>query len=272
MIVQNRESNQCVKIGVPVLPCDPHFVLMHKYQHKLSTNPSLDLSLSSRCQNCSIGIALWPAFLCSCTNIKTNCLQTQVWIYVVSGMTNVQFHTLPLVLHIIILRSIIHNNIPFIVFTLKPTSLTSLLTNIHLMKHNKRQYKPHLKWGDLYIRLNPSVDYLRGPPYFGSRREYQFIALISLVDAFYSDIEVEIEIRPDPLPHVASFLSLVRRPFQGSGIHLTLAECFHLNRFVDYIIIRGTLEPVKNPGWIWYPNSLANMRHRKSSSRVLEKI
>jgi hypothetical protein len=115
------------------------------------------------------------------------------------------------------------------------------------MKHNKRQYKPHLKWGDLYIRLNPSVDYLRGPPYFGSRREYQFIALVSLVDAFYSDIEEEIEICPDPLPHVASFLSLVRRPFQGSGIHLTLAECFHLNRFVDYIIIRGTLEPVKNP-------------------------
>ena len=142
------------------------------------------------------------------------------------------------------------------------------------MKHNKHQYKPHIKWGDLYIRLNPSVEYLRGPPYFGSRREYQFIALISLVDAFYSDIEVEIEIRPDPLPHVASFLSLVRRPFQGSGIHLTLAECFHLDRFVDYIIIRGTLEPVKNPGWIWYPNSLANMRHRHrtSSSRVLEKI
>ena len=140
------------------------------------------------------------------------------------------------------------------------------------MKHNKHQYKPHIKWGDLYIRLNPSVEYLRGPPYFGSRREYQFIALISLVDAFHSDIEVEIKIRPDPLPHVASFLSLVRRPFQGSGIHLTLAECFHLNRFVDYIIIRGTLEPVKNPGWIWYPNSLANMQHQKSSSRVLEKI
>ena len=140
------------------------------------------------------------------------------------------------------------------------------------MKHNKCQYKPPLKWGDLYIRLNPSVDYLQGSPYFGSRREYQFIALISLVDAFYSDIEVEIEIHPDPLPHVASFLSLVRRPFQGSGIHLTLAQCFHLNRFIDYIIIRGTLEPVKNPGWIWYPNSLANMRHCKSSSRVLEKI
>jgi hypothetical protein len=120
--------------------------------------------------------------------------------------------------------------------------------------------------------LNPSVEYLRGPPYFGSRREYQFIALISLVDTFHSDIEVEIEIRPDPLPQMASFLSLVRRPFQGSGIHLTLAECFHLNRFIDYIIIRGTLEPVKNPGWIWYPNSLANMQHRKSSSRVLEKI
>ncbi len=43
MIVQNRESNQCVKIGVPVLPCDPHFVLMHKYQHKLSTNPRISL-------------------------------------------------------------------------------------------------------------------------------------------------------------------------------------------------------------------------------------
>jgi len=50
--------------------------------------------------------------------------------------------------------------------------------------------------------------------------------------------------------------------------------CFHLNGFVNCIIIRGTLEPVKNPGWIWYPNSLANMQHghRKSSSRVLEKI
>ena len=188
-------------------------------------------------------------------------------------MTNVQFHTFPLVLDVIILRTIILITTFFsIVFTLKPTSLTSLLTHIHLMKHNKRQYKPHIKWGDLYIRLNPSVEYLRGPPYFGSRREYQFIALISLVDVFHSDIEVEIEIRPDPLPQMASFLSLVRRPFQGSGIHLTLAECFHLNRFIDYIIIRGTLEPVKNPGWIWYPNSLANIQHRKSSSRVLEKI
>ncbi len=48
MIVQNRESNQCVKIEVPVLPCDPQFVLMHKYKHKLSTNPSLDLSLSNQ--------------------------------------------------------------------------------------------------------------------------------------------------------------------------------------------------------------------------------
>ena len=147
-------------------------MLVHKYQDKLYTNPSLDL-------------------------------------YVVSGMTNVQFHTLPLVLDILILRTISYN-FPSIVFTLEPTSLTSLLTNVHLMKHNKHQYKPHLKWGDLYIRLNPSVEYLRGPPYFGSRREYQFIALISLVDAFHSDIEVEIEIRPDPLPHVASFLSLVR--------------------------------------------------------------
>ena len=100
------------------------------------------------------------------------------------------------------------------------------------MKHNKHQYKPHIKWGDLYIRLNPSVDYLQGPPYFGSRREYQFFALISLVDEFYSDIEVEIKIRPDPLPHAASFLSLVCQSFQESGIHLTLAECFHLNRFV----------------------------------------
>ncbi len=151
-------------------------------------------------------------------------------------------------------------------------SLTSLLTNIHLMRHNKRQYKPPFKWGDLYIRLNPSVNYLGGSPYVGSQREYQFIALISQVDVFYSDNEVEIEILPDPLPHAASFLSLVCRPFQGSGIRLTLAECFHLNRFVDYIIIRGTLEHVKNPGWIWYPNPLANMRHCKSSSRVLEKI
>ena len=191
----------------------------------------------------------------------------------VLGMTNVQFHTFPLVLDVIILRTIILITTFFsIVFTLKPTSFTSLLTHIHLMKRNKRQYKPLLKWGDLYIRLNPSVNNLRGPPYFGCRREYQFIALISLIDAFYFDIEVEIEIRPDPLPQMASFLSLVRRPFQGSGIHLTLAECFHLNRFIDYIIIRGTLEPVKNPGWIWYPNSLANIQHRKSSSRVLEKI
>ncbi len=59
MIVHNRESNQCVKNGVTVLPCDSHFVLMHKYQHKLSANPSLDLSQSSRCQNCSTGIATW---------------------------------------------------------------------------------------------------------------------------------------------------------------------------------------------------------------------
>ncbi len=140
------------------------------------------------------------------------------------------------------------------------------------MKHIKHKYKSPSKWGDLYIRLNPSVNYLRGSPYFGSRREYQFIALISLVDAFYSNIEVEIEICPDSLPHMASFLGLVRRPFQGSGIHLALAECFHLNRFVDYIIIRGTLEPVKRPGWIWYPNPVANMRHCKSSSRVIEKI
>ena len=211
------------------------FVLMHKYQDKLSTNPSLDLC-GIRNDQCPVPY----------TPLSTRYNNSE------------NYHS--------------YNNILSIVFTLKPTSLTSLLTHIHLMKHNKRQYKPHLKWGDLYIRLNPSVDYLRGPPYFGSRREYQFIALISLVDAFYSDIEVEIEIRPDPLPHVASFLSLVRRPFQGSGIHLTLAECFHLNRFIDYIIIRGTLEPVKNPGWIWYPNSLANMQHRKSSSRVLEKI
>jgi hypothetical protein len=177
----------------------------------------------------------------------------------VTRMTDVQFHTLPLSTRYINSENHHSYNFPSIIFTLKPTSLISLLTNIHLMKHNKHQYKPPLKWCDLYIRLNPSVDYLQGSPYFGSRREYQFIALISLVDAFYSDIEVEIEIRPDPLPHVASFLSLVRRPFQGSGIHLTLAQCFHLNRFVDYIIIRGTLEPVKNPGWIWYPNSLANM-------------
>jgi hypothetical protein len=78
------------------------------------------------------------------------------------------------------------------------------------MKHIKHKYKLPLKWGDLYISLNPSVSYLRGSPYFGSQREYQFIALISLVDAFYSDIEVEIEIRPDPLPHMTSFLGLVR--------------------------------------------------------------
>jgi hypothetical protein len=78
------------------------------------------------------------------------------------------------------------------------------------MKHNKLQYKPPLKWGDLYIRLNPSVNYLRGSPYFGSQKEYQFIALISLVDAFYSEIEVEIKIFPDPLPHMASFLGLLR--------------------------------------------------------------
>jgi hypothetical protein len=140
------------------------------------------------------------------------------------------------------------------------------------MKHIKHKYKSPFKWGDLYISLNPSVDYLQGSPYFGSRREYQFIALTSLVDAFYSDIEVEIEIRPDPLPHITSFLGLVRRPFQGSGIRLTLAECFHLNRFIDYIIIRGTLEPVKRLGWIWYPNPIANKRHCKSSSRVTERI
>ncbi len=100
------------------------------------------------------------------------------------------------------------------------------------MKHTKHQYKPLLKWGDLYIRLNPSVNYLLGSPYFGSQTEYQFIALISLVDAFYSDIEVEIKIQSDPLAHVASFLSLVCRSFQRSGIRLTLAECFHLNCFL----------------------------------------
>jgi hypothetical protein len=56
------------------------FVLVHKYQDKLYTNPSLDL-------------------------------------YVVSGMTNVQFHTLSLVLDILILRTISYN-FPSIVFTL----------------------------------------------------------------------------------------------------------------------------------------------------------
>ncbi len=127
-------------------------------------------------------------------------------------------------------------------------------------------------WGDLYIRLNPSINYLQGPPYFGSQREYQFIALISLVDVLYSNIEVEIEICPGPLPHAVFFLGLVRRPFQGSGICLTLAKCFDLNCFVDYIIIRGTLECVKRPGWIWYPNPLANMRPCKSLSSVIEKI
>ncbi len=61
---------------------------------------------------------------------------------------------------------------------------------------------------------------------FWLSKRISVIALISLVDAFHSDIEVEIEIRPDPLPHVASFLSLVRRPFQGSGIHLLLQSAF----------------------------------------------
>jgi hypothetical protein len=134
MIVQNRESNQCVKIGVPVLPCDPHFVLMHKYQHKLSTNTSLDLSLSSRCQNCSIGIALWPAFLCSCTNIKTNCLQTQVWIYMWYQewpMSSTIPYT-PLSTRYNNSENYHSYNFPSIVFTLKPTFLTSLLTNIIL--------------------------------------------------------------------------------------------------------------------------------------------
>ena len=56
-------NHQDVKIVAPGLRCDQHFVLVHKYQDKLYTNPSLDL-------------------------------------YVVSGMTNVQFHTLPLVLDI----------------------------------------------------------------------------------------------------------------------------------------------------------------------------
>jgi hypothetical protein len=150
----------------------------------------------------------------------------------VTRMTNVQFRILPLSTRYINYENHHSYNFPSIIFTLKPTSLTSLLTNIHRMKHNKCQYKLPLKWGDLYIRLNPSVNYLRGSPYFGSQREYQFIALISLVDVFHSNIEVEIKIRPDPLPHAASFLSLVCQSFQGSGIRLTLAECFHLNCFV----------------------------------------
>jgi hypothetical protein len=215
-------------------------------------------------------ICLVTHILYSCTNINTNCLQTQVWIslyqdvkivvpilpcdphfcthaqisrqivykpkfgslFMVTGMTNVKFHTLPLRAWYINSENHHSYNFPSIIFTHKPTPLTSLLTNIHLMKHNKRQYKPPLKWGDLYIRLNPSVNYLQGSPYFGSQREYQFIALISLVDAFYSNIKVEIEICPDPLPHAASFLNLVCRSFQRSGIRLTLAECFHLNCFV----------------------------------------
>ena len=119
-------------------------VLVHKYQDKLSTNPSLDLC-GIRNDQCPVPY----------TPLSTRYINSE------------NYHSY---------------NFPSIVFTLKPTSLTSLLTNIHLMKHNKRQYKSHLKWGDLYIRLNPSVDYLRGPPYFGSRREYQFIALISLVE------------------------------------------------------------------------------------------
>ena len=73
-------NDQDVKIVAPGLRCNEHFVLVHKYQDKLYTNPSLDL-------------------------------------YVVSGMTNVQFHTLPLVLDILILRTISYN-FPSIVFTL----------------------------------------------------------------------------------------------------------------------------------------------------------
>ena len=45
MIVQNRESNQYVKIRVTVLPCDPHFVLMHKYQHKYCLQTQVWISL-----------------------------------------------------------------------------------------------------------------------------------------------------------------------------------------------------------------------------------
>jgi hypothetical protein len=61
-IVQNRESNQCVKIGVLVLPCDPHFVLMHKYQHNLSTNPSLDPFYHQDFKIVALGLRCDPHF------------------------------------------------------------------------------------------------------------------------------------------------------------------------------------------------------------------
>ena len=127
--------------------------------------------------------------LYSCTSINTNCLQTQVWISLnhqdvkivapglrcdqhfcaraqisrqivykpksgsICGIRNDQCPVpyTPLSTRYINSENYhSYHNILSIVFTLKPTSLTSLLTHIHLMKHNKRQYKPHLKWGDFY--------------------------------------------------------------------------------------------------------------------------
>jgi len=134
------------------------------------------------------GYCLVTHTLYSCTSINTNCLRTHVWISIYHQDVKIVAPGLPCDPHLCsraqILRQIVYKpksgsicgirndqcpvpftplstryinvenyhsyNFPSIVFTLKPTSLTSLLTNIHLTKHNKRQYKPHLKWGDLY--------------------------------------------------------------------------------------------------------------------------
>jgi hypothetical protein len=114
-------------------------------------------------------------------------------------------------------------------------------------------------WGDLSLLISSTKVKLHGSPCFGCQKKYQWIALIGVVEAFYPDIEVEIEICPDPLPNIFSSLGLKCRPLQLSGIHLTLVECFNLTSFVDYIIIRGILKPAERSGWVCYLNSLAKM-------------
>lgn len=125
--------------------------------------------------------------------------------------------------------------------------------------------------GDLYVALNPPKEKLQGPPYFVSRMEYQRRAIVSLIEIFNSEIEVEIDIGPDTLPNMSAFLGLVRRPLQQSGIRLTLADCLHLGRIVDYIIVRGILKPIHRPGFTWYPNPLAKKDFRRRTILLANK-